>query len=140
MEKEEKKLKVIGLIMEDIFTEFAKEVIRGVENAAKEMKDIRLIVLVGRQNEQTEDEDKHFRYKTVYNYIYRLEETSKFDGLILTLPNLLAIEKDSYGLDKIRNFDTSWKRKKPLINIWSLISKKPLKPSIWRELMISRSY
>ena len=105
MEKGEKKLKVIGLIMEDIFTEFAKEVIRGVENAAKEMKDIRLIVLVGRQNEQTEDEDKHFRYKTVYNYIYRLEETSKFDGLILTLPNILAIEKDSYGLDKIRNFD-----------------------------------
>ncbi len=105
MEQEGKKLKVIGLIMEDIFTEFAKEVIRGVENAAKEMKDIRLIVLVGRQNEQTEDEDKHFRYKTVYNYIYRLEETSKFDGLILTLPNLLAIEKDSYGLDKIRNFE-----------------------------------
>ena len=105
MDNEKHDLKVIGLIMEDIFTDFAKEVIRGVENAAKELKNIRLIVLVGRQNEHSEIEDKHYRYKTVYNYIYRLEETSKFDGLILTLPNLLAIEKDSYGLDKIRNYE-----------------------------------
>ncbi|MBP5281255.1 MAG: GGDEF domain-containing protein [Lachnospiraceae bacterium] len=97
--------KVIGLIMEDIFTDFAKEVIRGVENAAKELRDIRLIVLVGRQNEDTEQQDRHHRYKTVYNFIYRLEETSSFDGLILTLPNLNAIERDSYGLDKIRNFE-----------------------------------
>ena len=105
MDTEKHDLKVIGLIMEDIFTDFAKEVIRGVENAAKQLRDIRLIVLVGRQNEDTEEEDRHHRYKTVYNYIYRLEETSSFDGLILTLPNLNAIEKDSYGLDKIRNFD-----------------------------------
>ena len=105
MEKDERNLKVIGLIMEDIFTEFAKEVIRGVENAARDYEDLRLIVLVGRQNELSEDEDKHFRYKCVYNYIYRLEESSKFDGLILTLPNVLALEKDSFGLEKIRNYE-----------------------------------
>lgn len=105
MSEEKHELKIIGLIMEDIFTDFAKEVIRGVENAAKEMKNIRLIVLVGRQNEENSEHGKHHRYKTVYNYIYRLEETSRFDGLILTLPNLIAIENDSYGLDKIRNYE-----------------------------------
>ncbi|MBO4749543.1 MAG: GGDEF domain-containing protein [Lachnospiraceae bacterium] len=103
MEKEEKRMKVIGLICEDIFTDFAKEVIRGVQNAAREHDDVRLIVLVGRQNEIGE-EDKHFRYKSVYNYVYRLEESSKFDGLILTLPNFTALEMDSFGLDKIRNY------------------------------------
>ena len=104
MENQEKKMRVIGLICEDIFTDFAKEVIRGVQNATRERDDVRLIVLVGRQNEIGEV-DKHYRYKSVYNYVYRLEESSKFDGLILTLPNFTALEMDSFGLEKIRNYE-----------------------------------
>ena len=104
MENQEKKMRVIGLICEDIFTDFAKEVIRGVQNATREREDVRLIVLVGRQNEIGEV-DKHYRYKSVYNYVYRLEESSKFDGLILTLPNFTALEMDSFGLEKIRNYE-----------------------------------
>jgi hypothetical protein len=65
-------VKYVGLIMEDIFTDFAKEVIHGISNAAKERSDIRLVLLVGRQNEKIDLSDKQCMYKTVYNTIYRL--------------------------------------------------------------------
>ncbi|MBQ2099643.1 MAG: GGDEF domain-containing protein [Lachnospiraceae bacterium] len=97
-------VKYVGLIMEDIFTDFAKEVIHGISNAAKERSDIRLVLLVGRQNEKIDLSDKQCMYKTVYNTIYRLEENCRFDGLILTIPNMWAVEMDSFGLEKISNY------------------------------------
>ncbi|MBP5670729.1 MAG: LacI family DNA-binding transcriptional regulator, partial [Lachnospiraceae bacterium] len=104
MRRNKNELRYVGLIMEDIFTEFAKEVIRGVVNAAREQENIRLVLLVGRQNENKNVGEKQYIYKTVYNTIYHLEESCKFDGLILTLPNMWAVEKDSFGLEKVSNY------------------------------------
>lgn len=104
MRRDRNEIRYIGLIMEDIFTEFAKEVIRGIVNAAKEKENVRLVLLVGRQNENKNVGEKQYIYKTIYNTIYRLEESCKFDGLILTLPNMWAVEKDSFGLEKVTNY------------------------------------
>ncbi|MCR5459972.1 MAG: diguanylate cyclase [Acetatifactor sp.] len=104
MRRNKNELRYVGLIMEDIFTEFAKEVIRGVVNAAREQENIRLVLLVGRQNENKNVGEKQYIYKTVYNTIYHLEESCKFDGLILTLPNMWAVEKDSFGLERVSNY------------------------------------
>ena len=103
MRNDENDVRYVGLIMEDIFSEFAKEIIHGISNSAKGKENIRLILLVGRQNEIGDLRDKQFQYKTVYNTIYRLEENCKFDGLILTFPNTWPIEKDAYGLNKVSN-------------------------------------
>ena len=103
MRNSEKEVRYVGLIMEDIFSEFAKEIIHGISNSAKGKENLRLILLVGRQNEKGDLRDKQFQYKTVYNTIYRLEENCRFDGLILTFPNTWPIEKDAYGLNKVSN-------------------------------------
>ena len=94
----------IGLIMEDIFTDFAKEVVHGIVSEAKNRDDIRLIFLAGRRNENADDGEKQFVYKSIYNTIYRLEERCKFDGLILTLPNTKAFARYSFELEQGQNF------------------------------------
>lgn len=103
MRNNEKEVRYVGLIMEDIFSEFAKEIIHGISNSAKGKENLRLVLLVGRQNEKGNLEDKQFQYKTVYNTIYRLEEACRFDGLILTFPNTWPIEKDAFGLNRVSN-------------------------------------
>lgn len=105
MERESRGVRYVGLIMEDIFTDFAKEVIRGVVTAAKGKENIRLILLVGRQNEVGVIEEKQHLYKNIYNTIYRLENVCRFDGLILTLPNTYAIENDTLELSRIKRLE-----------------------------------
>lgn len=87
------KIKTIGLIHEDIFTDFAKEIIHSVAHATIDRKDINIVVLAGRQDDSTDPDNKMHLYKSVYNTIYDIEDMCSFDGLIVTLPNVSRINK-----------------------------------------------
>ncbi|MBO4396526.1 MAG: LacI family DNA-binding transcriptional regulator [Eubacterium sp.] len=78
---------VIGLIIEDIFTDFAKETIQSAMNSIPQNKDIRLVVLSGRHDDTTDPDCNEHRYKTIYNTIYDIGRFYRFDGLIIALGN-----------------------------------------------------
>ena len=106
MKNNEKDVKTIGLILEDIYTDFAQEVILGVLNAVKARGgSIRLVLLAGRQNELIDFHDKMCLYKTVYNSIYLLEEKCPFDGLILTLPKIFGEVRDAVTKEHFSNLE-----------------------------------
>ena len=79
--------KNIGLIVEDAYADFNKEIVHSVAHAVIGRKDINLILLAGRQDESEDPADRQHQYKMVYNTIFELEGACRFDGLIFTLPN-----------------------------------------------------
>lgn len=86
-------VKTIGLIHEDIFTDFAKEIIHSVVHYAIGRKDVKIVVIAGRQDESNDDHDKLHQYKQVYNTIFDIGDICGFDGLIVTLPNINMIQQ-----------------------------------------------
>ena len=93
MKSSNENVKTIGLIHEDIFTDFAKEIIHSVVHASIGRKDINIIVIAGRQDDSSDPLDRLHQYKSVYNSIYDLENMVKFDGLIVTLPNTNIVSR-----------------------------------------------
>ena len=89
-------IRTIGLILEDAFTDFAADIIHSVSLAVKNMKDVRLVVIPGRQDDSRDPYDMMHRYKIRYNQIYMMNEQYRFDGLLLTFPNLTRMPKDIY--------------------------------------------
>ena len=87
-------IKTIGLVLEDAFTSFAYDIIHSVSFGVKDRKDLRLVVIPGRQDDSSDPDDMMHRYKTMYNLIYRMTEQYHFDGLLCTFPNLSRIQKD----------------------------------------------
>ena len=86
-------VKTIGLIHEDIFTDFAKEIIHSVVHYAIGRKDVKIVVIAGRQDDCTDPNDKLHQYKQVYNTIFDIGDVCRFDGLIVTLPNTNRIQQ-----------------------------------------------
>ena len=77
--------KIIGLLLEDLFTDFAKDIIHSVTNAIGSRSDVMLVVISGKHDEKRDPNTQEYYYKMVYNSIYCLEEVCPFDGLILSL-------------------------------------------------------
>lgn len=75
---------VIGIVLEDIFTDFSKELIQSALKAIPENKDVRLVVLAGRYDSDDASYTDH-AYNIVYNTIYNLSEVCELDGLIIHL-------------------------------------------------------
>ncbi len=75
---------VIGMVLEDMYTDFSKELIQSVLNAIPKNKDIRLVVLSGKYDHGDGSYSDH-AYKTVYNTIFKLSEMCELDGLIIHL-------------------------------------------------------
>lgn len=44
-------IRTIGLILEDAFTDFASDIIHSVSLVVKDLKDVRLVVIPGRQDD-----------------------------------------------------------------------------------------
>ena len=78
----ENRIKTIGLILEDAFTDYAKDIAHSVAHCVMNMKDMRLIVVAGRQDNSTDPNDKIHRYKQVFNSIYSMHSNCPFDGLL----------------------------------------------------------
>ena len=92
--KDSSKIKTIGLVLEDAFTDFAYDIIHSVSLVVKARKDLRLVVIPGRQDDSRDPYDLMHQYKIRYNLIYMMNEQFHFDGLLLTFPNLTRMQKD----------------------------------------------
>ena len=98
--KNGEKKKTIGLVLEDVYSDFSKSIIHSVVHAMMNRKDLKLIVVPGRQDvdEVTVlSEDIVHRYKRMYNLIYKINGNIHFDGLIFTLPNYRPFQDDIFG-------------------------------------------
>ena len=95
--------KTIGLLIEDVFFDFPKEIVHSVSYAIYNRDDIDLVVIAGRQDIDTDsNDDKQHLYKVVYNSIFLMEENCRFDGLIVALPNMKDKKFDMYpGVPKV---------------------------------------
>ena len=78
-----KNITVVGMVLEDIFADFSKELISNVMEAIPENKDIRLVVLPGRYYNPELPYDDICAYNEVYNTILKLGEVCNFDGFIV---------------------------------------------------------
>lgn len=91
-----RRIKTIGLVLEDCFTDFAQDIIRSVSFAVQERKDLRLVIIAGRQDDSRDPYDMMHQYKIRYNLVYQMNEPYPFDGLLLTFPNLSRMQRDYY--------------------------------------------
>ncbi len=102
MKNSSKNIRTIALILEDAFTDFATDIIHSVSFMVKDMKDIRLVVIPGRQDDSKDPTDMVHQYKIRHNLIYMMNEKYHFDGLLLTFPNLSRMQRDIYqGIPKV---------------------------------------
>ena len=83
----------IGLIVEDVFTDFAKDIIQSVVQAIPNNKNTELVVIAGKFVDYNGHDDVQKQHKIVYNTIYRLEEICKFDGLLVALGSMAKIKR-----------------------------------------------
>ena len=111
----EKSYKTIGLILEDAFTDYAKDIAHSVSHTIMNMKDMRLIVVAGRQDNCTDPEDKMHRFKQLYNTIYSMHSKCPFDGLLFTFPNLIGVNENLFK-DIPKVYIASDKDHKPAVN------------------------
>ncbi len=88
----DKNYKTIGLLLEDSFTDYPKDVTHSVVHSVMNRKDIRLVMITGRQDDSTDSEDREHLYKQMYNSIYRINSLCHFDGLLVAIPNLFGRE------------------------------------------------
>ncbi len=99
--KSQEKILTIGLIVEDVFSDYFKDIIHGVAHTLYE-RNARLVVVAGRQDDGKEPDDKQHLYKIVYNSIFKAEEKCGFDGIIVALPNLKDKKYEGYeGIPKV---------------------------------------
>ena len=102
MKESSRQIRTIGLVLEDAFTDFASDIIHSVSLMVKNMKDIRLVVIPGRQDDSKDPRDLMHQYKIRYNLIYMMNEQFHFDGLLLTFPNQSRMQRDIYrGIPKV---------------------------------------
>ena len=75
---------IIGMVLEDMNTDFSKELIQSVLNAVPPNKNVRIVVLAGKY-EHGDGPYQQRAYKLVYNTIFKLSELCDLDGLIIHL-------------------------------------------------------
>ena len=107
--------KIIGLVIEDIFSDFSKEIIHSVVYAVGNRDDMQLIVVAGRQVGIGSGDDNRHYYRAVSNSIYSMVERCKFDGLIIALPNMKGIHYEYYK-DVPKVFIASDEKKELTVN------------------------
>lgn len=97
IKSDDKKYKTIALILEDAFTDFAKDITHGVVHSIMTRKDLKLVIVAGRQDNSSDPDDRMHLYKNVFNSIYRINSMCRFDGLLIAFPNLVGGEGKQFG-------------------------------------------
>ena len=90
--------KLIGIMVDNIYTDFSKEIIHGVVTAIPADQDIQLVVLAGEYNSAPEKNSNLHLYKQVFNSIYQLGAMGDLDGLIISLGSLGTIARQEKAL------------------------------------------
>ncbi|MBO4324522.1 MAG: substrate-binding domain-containing protein [Lachnospiraceae bacterium] len=96
--------KTIGLIIEDLAVDYAKEIIHSVQLAAAGYPNVRLIVLPGLHEHLERGKSSRYFETRVHNMIYGLEEVIRIDGLLLTLPNISGVSCSSFFNGEFSNY------------------------------------
>ena len=94
MKNKDSKL-TIGLIIENVYTEFARDVVHSIVSSVPKNKEVEIVVVAGKYVDIGHEDDVQSRYKNVYNSIYRLEELCRFDGLLIALGSMAKVKKQS---------------------------------------------
>ena len=84
MQRNNKRETVIGMVLEDMYADFSKELIQSVLNAIPDNKSIRLVVLAGKYDHGDGPYTER-AYKIVYNTVFKFSEICDIDGLIVHL-------------------------------------------------------
>ena len=87
--------KIICMMLEDINSDFSRELVKSAANAIPPNKQIRLIVLPGKYDDGT-DTDYIHRYKAIYNKIFKFSELCEIDGFLIHLGNINERDKDKH--------------------------------------------
>ena len=80
--------KVIGLVVEDLFADYTREVIHSVYHAMPAGREYRLVVMAGKYDDNSYNDDNKHAYRAVCNGIYQLGGATDVDGLIVSLGSL----------------------------------------------------
>ena len=88
MQNEMRKPKVIAMILEEISSEFSKELIQSAVNAIPAKENVRLVALVGKYIDRANDLESFQSYKKIYNSVFRLDELCHIDGMIIHLGSM----------------------------------------------------
>ncbi|MBO4928355.1 MAG: substrate-binding domain-containing protein [Clostridiales bacterium] len=80
--------KTIGLILENIYTDFAEEIFQNVLSGIRQHKNYNLVVISGQFDLTKDKDERHHKYLTTYNAIYQLQKRCRFDGLIICLGSM----------------------------------------------------
>ena len=75
---------LIGLILEDIGSDFSKELVKSTVNSVSADKNVRLFILPGKYNNEYSDE-RIRACKTIQNTVFELSRICSFDGFIIHL-------------------------------------------------------
>ena len=94
-------VRTIGLVLEDANTDFGREILRSVIHAVTDRMNLRLVLISGRQDDNENREDFQRRYRSQYNQIFRMNERFRFDGLLLTFPNLNQKREFDRGIPRV---------------------------------------
>ncbi len=78
---------MIGMMLEDIESDFSKELVKSVVNSLPSDKDLRLVILPGKYYDDSTGEVES-AYRSVHNCVFRLAESLKLDGMIIHLGSM----------------------------------------------------
>ena len=76
--------RIIGLIIDDEGSEYAKDLLKDAAEALPQDDSARLIVLAGKHYDPDDPDRNLQEYKRVYNMLHKLERLCTFDGLLVS--------------------------------------------------------
>ncbi len=90
----DKKFKTIGLIAEDINTDYTRDIIQSIQNAIPQDENVRVFTIAGKLEDTYDTALQRTDYVHIYNSVIFLTKSVKFDGLIIALGALRNMETD----------------------------------------------
>ena len=90
----DKKFKTIGLIAEDINTDYTRDIIQSIQNAIPQDENVRVFTIAGKLEDTYDTDPQRTDYVHIYNSVIFLTKSVNFDGLIIALGALRNMETD----------------------------------------------
>ena len=84
----------IGILVDDIFSDFAKDIIHSAINAVPLNREVKVVIIAGKYIYEGDPDAFDYPYKKIYNSICMLGELCNIDGLIISLGSIDPHEKD----------------------------------------------
>lgn len=86
----------IGILVDDVFSDFAKDIIHSAINAVPLNREVKVVIIAGKYIYEGDPNAFDYPYKKIYNSICMLGELCNIDGLIISLGSIDPHEKDLF--------------------------------------------